>query len=318
MPSEHPVGPRVGPPSGPTVGIVVLAYDMARELPRTLRTLAPDYQRGIDADDYDVVVMDNGSPTPLQLPSDTPMPSSVRLYRIEQARPAPGDAANLGRAVVDGDLLGLLIDGARLASPGLLASAKLASRLAPRPVIATLGWHLGTDRHMDAAATGYDRDDEDRLLAGIDWESDGYRLFSISTLAASSSRGWFGRRLGESNALFMPRVMWDELGGIDTRFSLPGGGLSNHDLFSRACALPGAQLILLLGEGTFHQIHGGAATSRRLTWDEMNAEYTAIRGHPFTPPDIEPLYVGSVPREALPHVQHSAQVALAAERRVNA
>ena len=32
----------------------------------------------------------------------------------------------------------------------------------------------------------------------------------------------------------MPRAMWDELGGLDESFGLPGGGLSNHDLYRRA------------------------------------------------------------------------------------
>ena len=36
------------------LSVVVVAYDMARELPRTLRSLAPGYQRGIAADEYEV------------------------------------------------------------------------------------------------------------------------------------------------------------------------------------------------------------------------------------------------------------------------
>ena len=43
------------------LSVVVVAYDMARELPRTLRSLGSDYQRGIDGDEYDVIVVDNGS-----------------------------------------------------------------------------------------------------------------------------------------------------------------------------------------------------------------------------------------------------------------
>ena len=84
--------------------------------------------------------------------------------------------------------------------------------------------------------------------------------------------------MGESNALFMPKAMWQELGGLDEQFVLPGGGLSNHDLYRRACELDGAQLVVLLGEGTFHQIHGGAATSGRFGWREMHDEYVALRG----------------------------------------
>src|SRR5581483_9041619 len=52
-----------------------------------------------------------------------------------------------------------------------------------------------------------------------------------------------------------------ELGGFDERFASPGGGYVNLDAYRRALDLPRTRLIVLLGEGTFHQVHGGAATS---------------------------------------------------------
>jgi hypothetical protein len=222
---------------------------MAREVPRTLRSLAPAYQRGIDADDYEVIVVDNGSPVPLDAALLDGFAGHLRRVRLDPAPPAPARAANLGIAEADADFVGLLIDGARLASPGLLAAALVGRRVADRPVVATLGWHLGPVRHMDAAGAGYDRAVEDALLDTLDWERDGYRLFSASTLAGSSARGWFAP-MGESNGLFMPKAMWNELGGLDEAFALPGGGLSNHDLYRRACSLDGAELVVLLGEGT--------------------------------------------------------------------
>ena len=152
------------------------------------------------------------------------------------------------------------------------------------------------------------------MLAGIDWESNGYKLFEISTLAASSGRGWFGP-MGERSALFMLRGMWRKLGGLDEAFEVPGGGLVNHDLYRRACALEGARLIVLLGEGTFHQFHGGAATSRRLGWKEMHAEYVALRGERYRPPTNQPLYLGAIPASALPHLEQSVQLALERWRR---
>jgi hypothetical protein len=211
--------------------------------------------------------------------------------------------------MASGALVGLMIDGARLASPGLLAAALAAARLATRPLIATLAWHLGPGSHMEAATTGYDACAEDRLLNESGWEEDGYELFALSSLAASSRRGWFGP-LSESNALFMPHSMWEELGGVDERFALPGGGLANHDLFRRACDLDDAQLIVLLGEGTFHQIHGGAATSGRITWADAREEYEELRGHAFAPPTNEPLYVGHMPHTAIVHMEHSVRWAL--------
>jgi hypothetical protein len=283
-----------------------VAYDMARELPRTLRSLAPNYQRSIAADDYEVIVVDNGSPEPIAPTVIDSFPGQLRTARIDPAPPTPARAANLGLEMARAELVGLVIDGARIASPGLLAGALVGRRLAERPVVATLGWHLGPTRHMDAGAVGYDEVAEDRLLDELDWEHDGYRLFSAATLAASSARGWF-RPMGESNALFMPAALWHELGGLDEGFALPGGGLSNHDVFRRACELPDVQLVVLLGEGTFHQIHGGAATSGRFGWDEMHAEYVARRGRPYRPPRNARLYVGTVPDAALDHIEHAVK-----------
>jgi glycosyltransferase involved in cell wall biosynthesis len=289
----------------------VVAYEMARELPRTVRSLAPGYQRGIGADDYEVVVVDNGSPSgPADLAMVSP-PLRLRTMRIDPAPPSPASAANAGIQAAGGDVVGLIIDGARMASPGLLALARRAAGFGPRTIVATLAWHLGTQRHMDADDHGYDQAVEDGLLADVDWERDGYRLFEISTLAASSARGWFGP-VGESSALFLSRQLWTELGGLDEAFALPGGGLVNHDLYRRACELDDVELVVLLGEGTFHQIHGGAATSRRFDWDDMDADYESRRGHPYRPPANEPLLFGTIPPTAVPHVEQS--VAWAEER----
>lgn len=288
------------------LSVVVVAYDMERELPRTVRSLAPGYQRGVGADRYEVIVVDNGSAEPLGSGALEQTGLRLRTARLDPAPPSPARAANAGIEIADGSLVGLFIDGARLASPGLLAMAQRAARLAPRPVIATLGWHLGATRHIDAPNTGYDREAEDRLLDETDWERDGYRLFAVSTLAGSSGRGWFGP-LGESNALFMPSDLWAELGGLDEAFALPGGGLVNHDLFRRACELPGSELIVLLGEGTFHQIHGGAATSGLYTRAEAGEEYERLRGRPYSPPDRSPLYVGHVPATTLEALAHSIE-----------
>jgi glycosyltransferase involved in cell wall biosynthesis len=287
---------------------VIVVHDMARELPRTLRSLSPDCQQGLAAGDYEVIVIDNGSMEPVDPVLVARFQGDVRVQRIDPAPASPASAANYGLRMAEGDLVGLIIDGARLASPGLLAEARRATCLSARPVITAPAFHLGPVRHMQAADIGHDQAAEDRLLAESGWEADGYRLFEISTPAGSWGRGLFGPA-GESSSLFCPRPIWDELGGLDERFALPGGGLVNHDVYRRACGLADVELIVLLGEGTFHQYHGGAATSRRHSWATMHAEYRTITGIPHQPPGNAPLYVGHVRSAMLQLIERSARQA---------
>ena len=45
----------------------VVGYNMARELPRTVRSLSAAHQRDIAEDDYEVIVIDNGSTQAFEL-----------------------------------------------------------------------------------------------------------------------------------------------------------------------------------------------------------------------------------------------------------
>lgn len=291
----------------PRLSIVVVTYNMAREIPRTIRSLSPAMQRGVTADDYEIILVDNGSVAPHD--QDSLRQWGARICFAEVPRPtvSPVAAVNLGLELAQGELCGVLVDGARMVTPGLLASALSARQTAPRPVIATVGFHLGPEHQSRSVLRGYDQAVEDRLLDEVDWTRDPYRLFKIAVFAGSSSHGWFAP-MTESNALFLPKALWDELGGFDPRFTSPGGGLANLDVYARACAAPGSQLIVLLGEGTFHQIHSGVSSnSAESKWPEFHAEYQGIRGHAFVTPSPEPLYHGSVSRHALPFMAWSAQ-----------
>jgi hypothetical protein len=282
---------------------------MARELPRTLASLGPDRQHRLDADEYEVIVVDNGSDPPVGPHLTASFSGNLRIERMDPAPPSPVRAANLGLGLARGELVGLVIDGARLVSPGLLDGARRAARCCERPLVTAPAYHLGSVPHMRAPEVGYDQAAEDALLKTIPWEDDGYELFRVSTPGGSSSRGLFGP-MGESSSLFARPEVWAELGGLDERFALPGGGLANHDLYRRACRLDAIELVVLLGEGTFHQYHGGAATSRRFTWDEMHSDYEAIRGERYRPPPNDPLYFGRIHPVALKHVERSARQAI--------
>lgn len=291
----------------PLLSVVVIAYEMPRELPRTIRSLSPAMQGGIEADDYELIVVDNGSAEPVESWLGAEDSGVVRVLRLDSGSPSPAAAINAGLAVARAPLVGVMIDGARLASPGMLHHALLASHLHRRPVIATVAFHLGPDAQDRSVAAGYDQAAEDRLLASVDWTRDGYRLFDIASFSLSAPDGWFSP-LAESNALFLPVELWDELGGYDERFESPGGGLVNLDTLARACALPEIEVVMLLGEGTFHQVHGGVATNSRVSrWNEFHAEYRRLRGHDFQWPAPRPLYLGTPSPHALWWLERSAR-----------
>ena len=294
----------------PELSIVVIGYRMQRELPRTLRSLSPAMQRNIRADQYEIILIDNGSPEPMGIENFPSFGAQLSCHRIENASASPAAAANFGLRQARGRVIGMMVDGARLASPGLLATALLAAQLDERAIVSSLGFHLGFAQQMESVRDGYDQRTEDALLDAAQWTEDGYRLFDIATLAGSCEDGFF-LPVGESNALFLPRRLWREVGGLDENFASPGGGYVNLDLYRRACELPRTRLVVLLGEGTFHQVHGGvsanAEAGRHLVFHE---EYVRLRGKPFVFPDRAPIYLGAPPPQALRVIEEAARMGL--------
>jgi Glycosyl transferase family 2 len=266
----------------PQVSLIVISYEMKRELPRTLLSLSPRYQN-CAVEDCEIIVVDNNSRELPDAKSFAELNADLQILRCLQPSQSPARAINEGLARARAPLIGVWIDGARMASPGLINACVAASRMHERPVIATLNYQLGPNLQRISCEQGYDQVAEDRLLDSIEWPKDGYRLFEIST--PEMKGGPTGAML-ESNALFLPRPLWDELGGYDEQFSEPGGSVVNPDTLIRAVALPGAQLIRVVGEGTFHQVHGGMSTSSQKSAInvvmEGNRTYMRLRGKPLT------------------------------------
>ncbi len=295
--------------SQPALSIVVAFYNMAREAPRTLYTLSARYQRGVSEGEYEVIAIDHGSAIPLDASMVAGMGSNFRLLRTG---PAPSPAAAINRCAREsrGELICVCIDGARMLSPGIVRLMCDAIHLSRDPVIATLAFHLGPKLQYISLEEGYCQDVEDRLLATVDWQRDGYSLFSISCLAGASAGGWF-LPLGESNCIAVRRALFERLGGMDERFAAPGGGLVNPDYYRRAVDAAD-KLVMLLGEGTFHQFHGGVATNVPLAVKRQSGfdqEYQALRGTEFMPPSRSSTLLGGCHPAAMPWVLRSIELA---------
>jgi hypothetical protein len=314
---QHPadisaIEPKVDPiMSTPRLSVIVISYNMARELPRTVRTLSPALQRDIGEDDYEIIVIDNGSTQEFAAEQLQRLGGNVRTHRMLHPTPSPVPAINHGLELARGNLIGVLIDGARMASPRLLATALQAAQLHVRPIIGTLSFHLGPDVQMRSVERGYCQEVEDQLLGSVDWVADSYRLFEIAVFADASKTGWFIIP-AETNALFLTREHWNALGGYDPAFVSPGGGLANSDMWARACADTSGRIILLLGEATFHQFHGGIATNatkQSPVLPQFHAEYARVRQRAPAVPTGKPLFLGQLHLAALASVKRSAEIA---------
>lgn len=288
--------------------VIIVSYNMERELRRTILSLSPSMQSDILPDDYEIIIVDNGSQIPPTLADYEPMCPHIRIHHVNNPTPSPVRGINEGLRMAEGDLIGVMIDGARMASPRLLATALEAASFQEKPVIGTLAFHLGSEPQQISITKGYCQSVEDELLDQSGWAEDGYRLFNISVFAGSSKAGWFVIP-AETNALFLRKTHWQSLGGYDEAFSSPGGGLANLDIWQRLCAEH--SVILLMGEATFHQFHGGITTNAPTDrWPEFHAEYVSIRGKPYLAPVGKPLLFGRWPTTTFSSIQESAQYLL--------
>ena len=275
------------------VSIIVICYNMNRELPRTLLSLSLPYQKDIERDDFEVILIDNGSKIPPTSADFAHLNLDLRVLSMANPTKSPVPAINFGLKQAAGEIIGVYIDGARIASPRLIASARDAISCNQRAFVGSRGRYLGNKFQRVAIVEGYNQQAEDEMLAKSGWENDGYKLFDLSVFDESSGPTWFDP-VAESNSLFMWRSLWDELGGYAEGFITPGGGLVNLDTWKRACELPEAVPTLLLGEATFHQVHGGIATNGSLEKiQEFYNEYFELYRKEFEVPNSAIKFVGT-------------------------
>ena len=299
----------------PGVALVVVVFNMPEQAKKTLYSLTSEYQQGVTEDDYDVVIMENQSPN--TLPSDyvKSLPENFSYHLRDEAYPTPVFAANRGLKFCQRSHIALLIDGARMVSPGLIKNLLRGHRLQHNSVVSVPGYHLGSQLQQRSVEQGYGVAAESQLLASIDWPRNGYGLYDVACFSGSCAAGLF-RSHSESNCLSLPRHLWTQLKGLDERFNHMGGGLVNLDLYRRACELPNVAHVLLVGEGTFHQYHAGVTTggidrkARESLIVQFQKQYEELRGKPFESPQTNPIFLGEIPPQLARFIRISSQEAV--------
>jgi hypothetical protein len=299
-------------PASPVVSFVMIVYNMPEQASNTIRSLMVDYQIGVCEHDYELIVVENDSANRIPPAFIESLPANISYHLIENPHHSPAVAINYGAGKARGRNVCIMIDGARMLTPGVVKNIILGHRITADAVVTVPGYHLGRELQQEAVGSGYGVEQERALLESVDWPARGYRLFDIACFSGSCIPGFFLPN-SESNCISIPRHIWDQLGGCDCAFDLRGGGLINLDLYRRAVEFSGVQHIILPGEGTFHQFHGGVTTGgeedgvREAYIEHSKAQYRQLRGVEHSNPETTPIYLGELPEQVQKFIYYSAK-----------
>jgi cephalosporin hydroxylase len=251
--------------------------------------------------DYEVILVENGSDPDQRLGEELVRsfgPEFRYLDLGDEALASPARAVNRGIAASSARVLALMIDGAHVLTPGVLRLGMLGLATYAPAIVTAKQWYVGPGQQPETVAGGYDQELEDRLFEQIRWPADGYRLFEIGHFIGD--RDWLDGEW-ESNCIFVPRELVEQAGVMDESFSTPGGGFVNLDFFERMVGTPGVTQVTMLGEGSFHQVHGGTTTNLRDPGELIKSyedQYEEVRGRRFQVPAQRVHFIGSIPPAA--------------------
>ena len=281
----------------PLISVLVIVYDMPRQAMNTLISLLPPYQQNVDADLYEIIVVENRSANTLDAAQVDALGSNVRYILRDESGKSPAAAMHAAITVARGKFLCLMIDGARMVTPGVLHNAAMAMNVTSDALIAVPGYHLGTtDQHLQPN-TEANKASEQKMLQDIDWQNNGYGLFDIAHQSGANPKGSIYPFV-ESNCVVVHRRHMAKIGNDCQYFQLAGGGALNLYIFRQLCLLPETVLFSLPGEGSFHQMHGGVTTApddeRDVLVTQMKDQLHDRLGQAFRPPRVAPILLGRV------------------------
>ena len=248
------------------LSVVVVFYNMRREAERTLHSLSRAYQEGIDDLDYEVIVVENGS-----APTRSSARTFVRSFGPEfryldlgaEATPSPVARAqprHRRRARRDARA-----DDRRRPRPHA-GRAPLRHGRPARPtrpaIVATQQWYVGPGQQGEHV--------HERLRPGLR----GPALHSASSWPSRRLPAVRDRPLHRRPRL-VRRHLGEQLPVRAARAARAGRRLRRELLDAAAAATrtssstsgsarpPTSRSATILGEGSFHQLHGGTTTNRR-------------------------------------------------------
>ncbi len=297
----------------PKLSIILIVYDMPRQALNTLTSLAVPYQRNISSDDYEIVIVENSSGNNLDPQAVAAAAPNSRYFLRDEPSVSPVHAINFAFEQCRGEMIGLMIDGARMVTPRVLEYVLQAQGICPNALIAVPGYNLGPVEHQLAADYNYSEAKERNLLQQCNWQHNGYRLFDISSIGGANPTGYIDPLL-ESNCVFASRDCFAKIGYADTQFTYPGGGSLNLHMFRSLGMLPETNYYFVLaGEGSFHQLHGGVTTQpaedREATLRLFAKQLNKLWGV-FSVLKREPILLGAVCSEAQRFLHYSSMQSL--------
>jgi len=245
----------------PTLSLLIIGYNMPSQLQNSLHTLSTNYQRQVSPLQYEVVIIENESDNCLPLEYTNSLPSNFHYHKRPEVSHSPVNAINEGFSLLRGEYWGLMIDGAHLLSPSVIKYALLSYAIDKNAFTTVPVYHLGPKEQHLSSQEGYNETAERNLLSTINWQDNGYELFTVSSRCSANERGFFAPIM-ESNCYFAPKDHFTRIGYADNDFQLPGGGSINLHITRALGTLPGSHLFTLGGEGSFHQYHGGITSSQ--------------------------------------------------------
>jgi len=296
----------------PKLSVVVVIHNMPMQASNTVASLCPSYQQSVSADDYEVIIIENRSLHLLDSRVISNFQGNIQYFLRDESGVSPAAAINEAFSKCRGDFVCLNIDGARLLSPKIIHYTLSAIKLSQNALVMTPAYHLGDTEQHHYNDLANIVEEQQNLLAKLQWKNNGYLLFEQSVPSPGNRTG-FLNPFFECSTLTAAREHWLSIGPADLRFNLAGGGALNLHILRQLGLISDILPVVILGEGSFHQYHGGTTTSssqeRQSLLAQFKLQLDQIWLNEFHPLRKQPLYIGNLCEFSCPHFIQSCDFA---------